>query len=347
MVEAVLAALVAVAALGGCLAQAQPGDPSGTSGGSGQAADDPAGTAGRSGGSGSDGTRDADERAGTAGGSGGSGSGVNDEGTAPVSTVGPRLPVGPVPTTAPRPAGPATTATTRAPATAVPTTAARPPGATTTVAGRPVTVAPQGQAGGSGASSPSDDTAAEPSRSAGGSSAFQPAPPSRSPGTRPPPSPAEVRALEQQIPTGPFAAAYVAITSLPPFVLLACLEGLAYALADVPPEQRYPDPFVPGSPMEVARNYCFRFELEPLRTRTLSSGGSSRAVEPADVQVEVDVASPQRIIVREQLRPEVREQLRPGVRSSSRQLFATTLAMLFAVVVLVATAAVAFRRRRT
>jgi hypothetical protein len=238
---------------------------------------------------------------------------------------------------------------------------------TTTVAGGPVTVAtpgqaggsggsspsddtgaePQGAAGGSGGSSPSEDTAGQPSRNAGGSSAFgQPAPPARPPGTRPPPSPAEVRALEQQIPTGPFAAAYVAITSLPPFVLLACLEGLTYALGDVPAEQRYPDPFVPGSPMEVARSYCSRFELEPLRTRTLSSGGSSRTVEPADVQVEVEVASPQRIIVREELRPEVRDQLRPGVRSSSRQLFTTTLAMLLLVVVFVATAAVALRRQR-
>lgn len=117
----------------------------------------------------------------------------------------------------------------------------------------------------------------------------------------------------------------------PGFLLLACLEQLNFALNDLPPESRFNDPYAPGSPAP-ARAYCDRFDVRPLRIGSISSGGSSRAVEPDDVFVSVMVQSPNQIVVREQLR---------FGRRSTRQLVSATVAMLLLMIVSVATLAVA------
>jgi hypothetical protein len=86
------------------------------------------------------------------------------------------------------------------------------------------------------------------------------------------------------------------------------------------------------------RSYCSRFHVEPLRSTEVSSGGSSRAIQPSDVAVEVHVL-PDRI--------EVKERLRDGVHTRGQLLGATLALLLLLVVVTAATALVVRQRRRS
>ena len=208
-----------------------------------------------------------------------------------------------------------------------------------------------GTSGGSGGSSGragTDDPVAGGGGSTGGSGGSSRAPNDSSgrepaPGTRPPPSAEELEASKRETPEPGYVALFDAITLLPPFALLACLVGL-FSYQSLPPEQRYQEPFPPGTLARSISDTCARFEVEPLRFGSVSSGGSSRAVQPDDVELEVKVEprtgtggpGGDQVIVR--------ERLRPGVRSPV-QTFPATLALLLLLIVLAATAAAAWRTR--
>jgi hypothetical protein len=151
-------------------------------------------------------------------------------------------------------------------------------------------------------------------------------------GTRPDPSDAELRQLLTTFPNAGFTAVYESLANMPPFLLVACLEGLTYAILQIPPELRFRDPFLPDSPNQAVRSYCSRFDVRPLRSSDVSSGASSRPIRPDDVEVDVRVL-PDRVEVRERLRD----------RTAQRVL--ATVALLVLIVVAVAAAAAARARR--
>ena len=320
-----------------------------------------------------------DGAAGTAGGSGGSGAGTTGDVPATTRTPPGRTPTAPSsPNT--RPA--ATTPTTAAPPvttaprlTSAPQTTAGPAPTTTGAPAAPDSsrgrsgfggssgVGEPSSAGGSGGSggssgidrsddpSPTDDPVARgtvPSggggASGGSSQAFddQPDRPTE-PGTRPPPTPQELDAAERQTPSPGVVLFFDAITLLPGFVLVACLAGLL-SYAALPPGQRYQAPFPDGTIARRVAEACAAYDVQPLQTRSVSSGGSSRAVQPDDVQLEVRVEDGVGTGVAGSKRIIVRERLREGVRTPE-QGFLATLAMLLLFVVLTATGAAAWRTR--
>jgi len=116
----------------------------------------------------------------------------------------------------------------------------------------------------------------------------------------------------RQIPPVGFTASYERYADLPPFVL-PCVEGLLHVLDEVPADQRFRSVY-DRDVDEAVRQYCRRFQRISLRMRTVSSGGSSRALQPDDVRLEVKVetalesGTPGRetIFVQEKLRDSVR-----------------------------------------